>query len=313
MKRKILYVLLPLEAALVLLLALLTQEEESFYAFVFSFPFQQIGRGLGSLAREANSALLRGAAVALWVGLSALPLLRAFGKGTDRLPERLTLVLLSVVLFLGFYGIANPDRMKMELFSEEIATRNVYAAIGTAIWSVLLLYGVLRLLRRLRADGKLALLRDFRSLVLTLSFLLTGWGVWSAVLAWNGQDWGKLSNPDLAVDLLRVVVQMLPVGLELIVCFRALKLLDHACAGEREQMIPAARGLGRVCGWALIGTVGSSMLLNLVQVQLMGTINEVHVALNFPIYTLLLILVILLITRLMTENRELQDEARLFI
>ena len=165
MKRKLPYILLLLEFAAVLSVELLTRELPQWFSSLLAFPIEQTGMALRalSLAGRWGNAL----SLALWALLSLLPLLPLLRSGVrGRGAESAALAALSAVLCPALYLMVNPHRL-YDLFpaAGEEALPVLKALPGTAVWSVVVLWGVLRLLRLFQSGDLPRLLGYLRSLL----------------------------------------------------------------------------------------------------------------------------------------------------
>ena len=278
-----------------------------------AFPFEQIGRVLGWLS--GLGALGRGAALALWGALSLLPLLflTGLGRGPATLVEKVLLSITSLMLFIALWKLAGPMEAPFGLPGAELGWASFIKAVwGGVIWSLLILFGVLRLLELFRGGDKERLLIYQRRMLWLLCCFFTGLAALSAfepVSAWAEAETGTAR---LALCL-GYVSSALPYGLDAAVTVRAMKLLDSLLAGQRAEAAKRARRLSALCCVSLGISAALPVLLNLFQLALAKELSSLSFRVELPFLSLVFVLAVLLLTRLIEENRQLRDDNELFI
>ena len=311
MKRKLPYILLLLEFAAVLSVELLTRELPQWFSSLLAFPIEQTGMALRALSRAGRwgNAL----SLALWALLSLLPLLPLLRSGVrGRGAESAALAALAAVLCPALYLMVNPHRL-YDLFpaAGEEALPVLKALPGTAVWSVVVLWGVLRLLRLFQSGDLPRLLGYLRSLLwglcalFTLAMATSGGAALAAAL----DDYGA----DAAVGLVRALAAALPYALDIAITLRAQTLLSAVCSGDTEGVPRLAHDFSRHCCRAL-GVMSAAVAgVNLLQLLLSKRLSHVAVEVSIPLYSLAFVLCALLLSRLLEENGRLREDNDLFI
>lgn len=333
MKRNKLILFLILEAGLVILLHCLLGRQSDMDASAAAFPFLPLAKGLEALA--AVGTIGAGLAAALWLGVSGVPGAMALRRGEKRMPERIALCFLSVVMAVGLYGMVRPLHFLPEVLRQPEAVPILQAGLGDAIWSAVILWGVVHLIRRFRNGGWEGLLRSAGVLILVLCVLLTA----AAALAVSGEllaltearddsletvvarEWysEEFSIPsdagglDIPMDLLHLLAQVLPQILTVAVLLRGIELLDALRTGASERLVPAAEGLSRSCCLALGVTAAVTAAVNLLQVLVARFLTNLSFRAEIPLLSLVLTVLLLLFARLVIENKKLRDDNSLFI
>lgn len=314
MNQKLLYILLFSEFSVLLALVLLTAEFPSLFSSFLAFPFEQIGMGLRALSLTGR--LGNGLALAIWVGLSASPLISVMKhKGNKSCNnESIALALLSVSLLFVLMGMANPV-MIVSVFPD-IGGGGLPAMksiMGSAVWSIAVLWGVLRLLRLFRAGDTNKLLGYLRALLYTLCALFTGIIAIScgSVLAGGLADIQR--SMDGVMTIVRFLVAALPYALDIVITLSALTLLDALLSDDASGAVNCTNKLSRLCCLSLGITTVSMAVLNILQLVLSPWLSDIAGTVKIPIMSLAFVLAVLLVARLIAENRQLKEDNDLFI
>ena len=314
MKRKTWYLLFGCEAVLLLFLCFLARWFPLSLSSLLAFPWEPAAAGLKALS--GTGALGNGAAQALWVGFSLLPLLPAsrYRKRSDTVPEAAALYALSGVLLLSLYGLINPQLFFPLLFETgEEFLPHFQAILGSSVWSVILLYGVLRLIRVLRVSSRNALLRYTQVLLQLLCLVFAAILLLFCERELSAAFSGAASLPDKVFALLRILTAVLPYGLDLAVVPPALDLLSIAQTPEQAGMEEAARALSRRCCLALGATAAITAGFHLAQLLFMRWLSHLSGSMELPLVSLAFAGILLLLSRVLAENTRLRDDNQLFI
>ena len=314
MKRKKLTIMLICEAVLLFILVLLTDQFPRLFSSMFTFPFEQVAIGLKGLSQLEPVG--NGLAIALWVGISLLPSIPAlqYKQNKTAIKERITLISLSCVLLLALYGMINPH-----VFCSFIPeAKNEYltivkAVMGISVWSVIVLYVVLRLIRMFRSGDKVSLLRYMQLLLQILCLLFAAVAVISfrnGLIASVGASKKVL---DHMISLLCSTVASLPYVLDIVIIMSTLDLFDIATTEDQNGIVNAAEKLSKVCCIALGVTTALTAVSNILQIILMRWLSNVATTVDIPIISIVFVGIVLLLSRLLVENKRLRDDNSLFI
>ena len=300
LKRKTLIRVLIAEGILLAALSLLTLMIPTLFSSLLSFPLEQIALGMRSLSLTGTVG--NGVAMLL-IALSALiPLFFAlrYPGGQETLAERIALFVLALILPVALYGILNPGMFYGKIPGGiESYERALRVFLSTSVWTVLILFVVLRLIRLFRNGNREQLFRYLRNILCALCIYFTA---------------------QLVINLF--VSILTPAGTEmstagfihgLLVALRMLALLETAATEEQEGLTEAAGKLSRLSCITLAVTSGLTALLYIAQVLLLPQLSNVSTEVNLPVTDLFFVLVILLLSRLLIENKQLRDDNSLFI
>lgn len=312
MKNKTLMIMLVCEAALLFILVLLTNRFPGLFSSMMAFPFEQIAIGIKALSQTGQVG--NGMAAALWVGISLLPLIPAlrYRQNKTAVMEKISLYSLSCVLLLALYGMINPHvfcSFIPEAEGEYLAV--VKAIIGVSVWSVIVLCVVLRIIRMFRLSDKVSLLRYLRMILYILCLLFAAAAVislGSSLTALSSQK--ALEN---ITNVLRAVIASTPYVLDIAIIISTLNLFDIAMTEDQNGIINAAEKLSRICCVALGISVALSAIFNVLQIILMRQLTNVATTVEIPIISIMFVGVMLLLSRLLVENKQLRDDNSLFI
>ena len=301
-------------AVMVAGLSVLTARFPGLFSSMMAFPLEQIGWGLEALSKLGPTG--NGAAVAAWVGLSGIPALCAlrYGHGKETRWERAALYLLSGVLLLALYGMANPS-----LFLPSLAqgfpeyTKMIKSVFGVCVWAVVILYLVLRLIQLFRLGDRNQLLAYMQTILKVLCVLFAGAGALSIS---NGalalQDGARL-DADFFFGVFRLLAELVPYGFDILIVTLAADLLAIVRGEEQDGIVESAERLSNACCLALGVTTALTAASNILQICLTRLLTDVSVTVDIPILSIALTVLILLFARLLIENKRLRDDNSLFI
>ena len=322
MKRKSLYILLGTEVVLFSILYLLADMVPTFISGVMAVPFEQIGLGLRWLSLCGGAA--NGLALALWAGISLVPLVPVFKfwQEKEQRVEHILLILLSVLLFVVLYYMTNPESMYKMLPEQVVSALSVgtdkmlavmKAALSIAVWSVIVCYVVFRLLRLFNAGKKGQLFLYLYKVLYGLCGLFAGAIVISCMEVLMGVKTAQTAF-DGAVTVVRALVSALPYVMDIIVILSALNLLESVLKeSASEQVTAAAHKLSRICCITLAVVTVSVVGMNVLQLILSRKLYNINIHIEIPFMRLAFVLVALLFSRLIEENRKLTEENEMFI
>lgn len=318
MKHKALMIMLVCEAVLLFILVLLTNRFPGFFSSMMAFPFEQIAIGIKALSQTGRVG--NGMAAALWVGISLLPLIPAlrYRQNKTAVMEKISLYSLSCVLLLALYGMINPHvfcSFIPEAEGEYLAV--VKAIIGVSVWSVIILCVVLRIIRMFRLSDKVSLLRYLRMILHILCLLFAAAAVISLGSSLTALSSQKAS--DNIINALHAVIASTPYVLDIAIIISTLNLFDIVITEDQNGMegqneiVRTAEKLSKMCCVALGITAALSAVFNVLQIILMRQLTNVSTTVEIPIISIMFVGVMLLLSRLLVENKQLRDDNSLFI
>lgn len=322
MKRSIFIGILAAEAVFCVILRILHASFSGVFSAVMAFPFEQIGLFLRPLSLSGG--LGNAAAVVIYFALSLLPVsaLLVLRKKRRLYAEDGLLAVLSAVLFAVLYIMINPGIIA-SLTGGATGQTVGKAILGGTSYSVLSGYFVLRALRLFSSHGTDKLIR-FMSVMLRLLnvlfvYLIFGAcfdGLWDSIAALRAGNAGNehLLGASYVFLVLQFFVDSLPYILNISVVFAALRLLSEMQSDRYSaETAAAAERVSKLCAAALTATVLSNIGFNLLQLLCAKSLMVINGSLQIPVFSITFVLAALLLTRFVTENKQLKDDNDMFI
>ena len=315
MKRKTLILLLAAEAVLIAVLALMTKLFPLLFTSVLSFPMEQISAGAKALS--GTGAVGNGLAMALIAGISLIPAVFAlrYPRGKETLAERITLFVLCAVLLLAFRGMVIPTAFRPGVPESARSLLAIdRAVLSLTVWSVLILFIVLRLIRLFRAGNREQLFRYLRILVIVLCFYFTAQFAFALVTGiLSPVAGGAPTTADILVHIVRLAADLIPLLFDITVLLFMLSLLEIASTEEQEGLADSANRLTGLSCIALAVTTGLCALKHVIQLPFLADITDVSANVDIPVVSIIFVVVILLFSRLLIENKRLREDNSLII
>ena len=322
MTRRIYVGLLFIEALACVMFYILRASFDGVFSVAMAFPFEQIGMGLRSLS--LSSGIGNVVAVVAYFAVSLLPIvyLLALLKKRKLHAEDGILVLLSAVIFAVLYIMVNPGLIDAWL-SDAAQLSFGKAVLGSVAYSVLCGYLILRALRLFSGGGTEKLVRYISTMLHLLNVLFV-YFVFGAhfgelldtISAFQAGNTGR--EHALGVSyfflVLQFVVDVLPYAFDILIVFAALRLLDEMRMDRYSiETVASAEQIARLCKVALVATTLGNIGFNLLQLIYAKSLAIINSSVQIPVFSITFVLTALLVTRLITENKRLQDDNDMFI
>jgi len=287
-----------------------------------AFPFEQIGIVLRSLS--LSNWLGNAAAIVVYTAASLLPIaaLLILRKKRKLCMEDGLLGLLCVVLFAVLYVMINPG--VMNTWTGRAVDQSVGKAIlGVVVYSVLCGYLILRILRLFSYGGMEKLFR-YMAVMLSLLSVLFVYLVFGACFSGllnsiEALQAGNVGNEHLlgasyVFLVLQFLVDAVPNAFNVLIVIVALRMLDEMRIDRYSAETVAAAGqISRLCAVALVTTVLVNIGFNLLQLIFAKSLAVINSSVQIPVFSITFVLAALLLTRLVTENKQLKDDNDMFI
>ena len=324
MREKRVYIVLTMEAVFCFLLYTSKVEATSVFSTIMAAPFEQIGIGLRFLSLQGI--FWNALALTIYVAIGLIPiwyLLRVVQKRGFQYEDSLLLVL-SILLFLVVYWMANTDKIaKMFPTGEVLGLEVGKAILGCTVYSVLSAYLVLRILR-LFSESKLEQLNQYLRILLGVLNVIFVWVIFGdcfgtlleSIKTLNAGNAGNESELDMTYAILglRFVVEALPYALDIVTVFLALKLVDVMSSDRySEDTVIVANQLSQWCAKTLAVVMISNMGLNLIQLIFANELRNMSSNVSIPVVSIAFVLAVLILARMIAENRTLKGDNDLFI
>ncbi|MCL2867467.1 MAG: hypothetical protein FWF47_06890, partial [Clostridia bacterium] len=128
----------------------------------------------------------------------------------------------------------------------------------------------------------------------------------------NGNE--HLLGMSYVVLVLQYITDVLPYAFNVPVIFAALRLLDAMRADRYSaETVAAVRQLSKLCAAALAVTLSVNIGFNLFQFLSAKSLIVMNGSVQLPVFSITFVLAVLLISRLVTENKQLKDDVDMFI
>ena len=322
MKNKTFILIIFMEAMVCLIAALaFPAQNGSSYLAIAQFPFAQ----LGLLLRTLSLSGVFGNVIAfvLYAALCALPLLfiALHVKKHTLIVDDWLLVIMSGFAFYMMYMMINPGYLaQIRCYINEDMGR---AVLGSAFYSLLIGYLVVKLLRKSSDSGTDTLLKILRLLfaitAVILVFSISYIGIAEVKTKLAAIQSGN-TNPSVMLGftnffvILRYMLTQLPVFMELIIFILAMRLCDHLREDRySENAVNEATKLASFCKKTVSIILLCTITLNLAQILFAGSLVSVDFLTALPLDSIIVALVALLLTRFFTASRELAKDNQMII
>lgn len=311
MKKKTLCFILLAEFALLCVLQILLSDPEETVFSVASFPFAHIGILLGNLA--ATGSVGNGFALLLICAAGLTPILFAvlqFNKKEDR-PAGIALVFTGILIVFLLPMLANDALLsdRLPLYDESLLV-TVKTGICLTLWSCIVCFAVLRILRLFHSADKMQLFAYAQKILYALCVLFT------AVIAVSLFEnllsaWQESTiSADRLLGCIQFLANSINYVFDIIIAMTAIDLFGQM---QTENTVRCATLLCRRCTFSLTCMVIFSTVCNVLHILLLPKVTDFAVSLSLPIFNIAFVLFIFLLARLIVENRKLHDDNDLFI
>lgn len=311
MKERRLYGLLAFETLILLPLIFSQGPFPVSLPSVLAFPLDRLAWLMKALAQGGRAG--NGLVVMAWLGLSSLPMIYGLNKPQMPWSEKAALVFLSLALVLGLYGMANPYAFLQAgpLLDEQYLTV-IRAIFASGIWSALVLFTVLKLVTLFKAGDTGQLLTYLACVMYALCMILVALLIFplTDLLSKLRPEDSLLQNAFYIIDYFCSVMANL---LTLNIIFAILNLIRAFEAQDDQVLLILAEDLSEKSVFALVGSALIPALFNFLQILGMAKLTDVSTSLQVPLANMLFVLIALLFSRLILENKRLKDENELFI
>lgn len=338
MKQRAFLFVLILEAVLCVVLAVVMPSGLNMGISLLAFPFEQIGDGLRALSLSGKSGNV--VAIILYILFCISPQLVFFGirrKGKTY-PEDGLLFGLGPLLFFVMYMMVNPGMIPDVLGGLIGLAGTGKMTLGVMLYSVLAGYVVLHILRRI-GQAEMDALQSYVRIMLYILGVLFVWATFGAGAAGLRAEIAALEEGntvsaagDIVAQLMgagvtkqqmvlskvflviRYLIDVLPYLLDTVIVFGGLALLD-ALKKDRygETAVALAQKLSRRCAKCLAFVMVSNMVFNVLQVIFLEKLLVIDGTVQLPVLSIFFVMIVLFLTKLLSENKALKEDNDLFV
>lgn len=318
-KKRLLDMVLAIEALLCVLFAVWWKDKQDVSIYkIIELPVELIGRGLRYLS--LSDAVGNVIAIILYVLLCAMPLavaaylvIKKKAKFEDWL-----LLLISVFLFWGIYVFINPGKIA-DIHGAIINASMYKSAIVTTILSVTVLFIVIKTIKaldRMREHGLVKALKTACIISLIFIVVYVCFAGFSSLLD-NIQK--ALSNNQyientMIILVLRFITEQIPNVCIFIIIHRMVNLTGLFHDGFITQnVLNNINNISDMCKKSIIVILLSGMLMNIIQIIMTTKISIANYHVYIPVFSVLAIIVLLIITKIISESCRIKEDNDLFI
>lgn len=317
MKQGYIKVLLMIEAIVCMIIVTTQVSTSIVFASIILFPFDQIGTILRALSLSGTKGNI--ISILLFIGLSLIPCgILWIRKRKGLYNEDYLLPFISFCLLFVLYFMVNPNEINFIPISSSAGLLVSKMLLVGMLDSLIICYIVLKTLR-LFTNGDLDQLRKYTVVILWLFdaafvFMIFGVKVNELIMSINDLTY---SNPGLNQGLsinymfimLRYIVEVIPFIFNMMVIFAGVVMLNEmAMDSDSAKVCEASKKCAAVCCRALKITICSSTGFYLLQLLCSKLLLNVNGQINIPLSSIFFVLIILLLSRLVSENQLLKAD-----
>lgn len=303
---------------------------------IFSFPFEQIGSILRTLSLSGGEKNLF--AIVLYILFCSSPV---FYLAHRRLKKRYAsedfiLIFISICLFCSMYLYINPGYISKVTGLSFLTEQQLYTALGSTLWSIIICYILFRILygiERKETPDLLLLIRYIVTAITILTVLdIFGNDILALIAdiqktaAGNTTDsfFGDFYSDNMSSGyslpatyvwlVIKYVLDCIPSLLLLRILFFAKKIIRMLRADSfSKTAIFKLHKLGIRCRNVVIAIGLLTVTENVIQLLFSQYLLTVHYQVTIPVYTLLFVFIILLLSKKFSESRDLKLDNDSFI
>jgi hypothetical protein len=304
--RKKLFAILAAESVAIIALYVLTAQMQETFSAIYNFPFEQIGLGLRALHGLGGFGV--GAAFALWIGFSLLPMIPAVCDRRKSAWEKALLGLVSFSLLTTLYVMTDPQCIELPYTDSDYIVKTSFSM---TTWSALILYFIVFAVRLMREGDRDKLMDYFGMALYALAMLCAACIIILGTGSAQNIRFSNRQTVDTVFALLQFSVAALPYVLDIMIVIHVGELADAVRRGKK--LTEKADRLTKLCCVSLIVPSAATVGFNFLQEAFINVRTYIAVSLNIPVFSVVFTLFALLLTRLLIENRRLRDDNDLFI
>lgn len=303
---------------------------------IFSFPFEQIGSILRTLSLSGGGKNLL--AIVLYILFCSSPILHLAHRRLKKrqASEDYSLIFISICLFCSMYLYINPGYISKVTGLSFLTEQQLYTALGSTLWSIIICYILFRILygiERKETPDLLLLIRYIVTAITILTVLdIFGNDILALIAdiqktaAGNTTDsfFGDFYSDNMSSGyslpatyvwlVIKYVLDCIPSLLLLRILFFAQKIIRMLQADSfSETAISELYKLGIICRNVVIAIGLLTVAENVIQLLFSQYLLTMHYQVTIPVYTLLFVFIILLLSKKFSESRDLKLDNDSFI
>lgn len=303
---------------------------------IFSFPFEQIGSILRTLSLSGGVQNLF--TIVLFILFCSSPIFYlAYRRSKKRYAsEDYSLIFISLCLFCSMYLYINPGYISKVTGLSFLTEQQLYIALGSTLWSIIICYILFRILygiERKETPDLLLLIRYIVTAIIILTVLdIFGNDILALIVDIQKTAIGNTMDSfltDVYSDdilsgyslnttyvwlVIKYILDCIPSLLLLRILFFSRKIIRMLQADSfSDTAISELHKLGIRCRNVVIAIGLLTVAENVIQLLFSQYLLTVHYQVTIPVYTLLFVFIILLLSKKFSESRDLKLDNDSFI
>lgn len=280
------------------------------FEFIITFPFVQIADVLRYLS--LSNSLGNIFAIILYIAFCLMPIIPFFIKPLKNKLNYIDnlLPIISVLMFIVMYQLINPA-----LINTEIITK---AFPCITIWSVICTYLILKVIKLFENNTiqklckYLIILLWILIIVMAYSILFNGIVTFTNTIKdLKNANSGYSSQLNLTYLFMffGFIVEIIPNIANIIVVLFGISFVKCLNTNRySEESVMAANKLSTICKQALIITIISTMIFNVLQYAFSSQLFKINSNINIPILSIVFVLIMFVFSKIITFDKELKDD-----
>ncbi len=295
------------------------------------FPLATIGSLLRALSLSGAGG--NAVAIALYILICCIPAaVLAVGLWRRKAkPEDVLLGILTAYLFYAVYMMINPADIGLTLGQEDIGK----TVLGGVFWSLLAGWLALRLMRFVKNRSSEKVLRMSGALFAVTAAIIVLFAVFAGLIDLKASI-GTLEagNTDMSFAInvsgafesydvlmptkifmvIKYFIDLIPAVMDILILLLAKKLTELMRTDRyAEGVVMASSKLASLCKNAVIVTVISAAGISLLQLLFAGSLRSTDFTVSIPLFSIILALCMLLLSRYLAESRTIKRENDMFV
>lgn len=289
---------------------------ESLLMFAVSFPFLPIGKLLTELSEIGTVGNgFSFAVLALISSVPLIPVLKTYKSREKRIRNFILILMcpLTAIVLTVFSSTAFLAEI-LPVVSDDLIN-NVKAVFGAAVWSGTVSVLLIELVGKIKKSNGIDILKLTKTVSLIMSVFLVGViSVFEVGEFFSKIDMG-IGLAEGYISVLQLIKNSLHYILDIAVISSGLSLVDSIIENKSSDEIGYfAHRLSKRCVTSLAVIITASFIYNFIQIMLSPVVfSEIFVKIDIPVFSICFVLMILLISKLVTENKKLKEDNDLFI
>ena len=270
---------------------------------IIKFPFKEICDLLRDLSLD--STLSNAVAVAIYVILGGLPLCYLLWKTKVRKCQSgmrdILLILLSAFMYFQMYLMINPRKMTSLVGSYD----GGYMDLAMTFYTLLIGYIILSIVDSFRKGKAQQLLQYLKGVLIFTMAIFAVSAVLSVVTGWSSA---------MAWDNVILILKQFSIGFDIWVMVYGIKLIDALKKNKfSNEVLHASKRLSDTCAVSIGAMVVIAIVIDFMQILSGGMVLNQTYNINIPIVSMVAILIVLLVSKFISEAKAIKEDNEMII